>query len=73
MPLTGALGIGFINFGLDDVMLDAAVACKPHAIWLAFPSKGHEHSRFAPRIKEAGIKLLIMVQTLEQAEAAVRT
>ena len=70
--MPGALGIGFINFCLEDATLDAAVACKPHAIWLAFPSEGHDHSRFAPRIQEAGIKLIVMVQTLEQADAAVR-
>ena len=66
------MGIGFINFCLDDATLDAALACKPRVIWLAFPSEGHEHTRFAPKIKEAGIKLIVMVQTLEEADAAVR-
>ena len=70
-PAPGALGIGFMSFDLNDATLEAAIACKPHAIWLAFPSPGHEHIRFAPQIKAAGIKLVIMVQTLEQADAAV--
>jgi len=70
---SGALGIGFINHATSDAAMAAAVACKPAAIWLAFPSAGHEHTRYAPSIKAAGIKLIVMIQTLEQADAAVNT
>jgi hypothetical protein len=42
--------------------LQAAIDCKPRAIWLSFGS----FRNLAPPVKAAGIRLVCQVQTLEQ-------
>ena len=69
---TSSIGLGFINWQTSDEALDAAISCRPGVIWLAFPSAGREFDTLMPRLKEAGCKVLCMVQTLDQAEQVVR-
>ncbi|KAK9815610.1 hypothetical protein WJX72_006766 [[Myrmecia] bisecta] len=64
-----AIGIGLLNFinNTRPEILLAAIDCRPRAIWLSFG----EYAGAATRIKEAGIKLVCQVQSLEQAVEAV--
>ena len=68
-----SIGLGFINWQMSDEALDAAISCRPAVVWLAFPSDGREFAAFLPRFKEAGCKVVCMVQTLDEAEEVVST
>ena len=71
MP-TSSLGLGFNILQLTDEALAAAISCRPAVVWLAFPDTGRDFAAFVPIFKEAGCKVLCMVQTLDQAEEVVR-
>ncbi len=57
---------------LTDEALAAAISCRPAVVWLAFPDVGRDFAAFVPLFKEAGCRVLCMVQTLDQAEEVVR-
>jgi nitronate monooxygenase len=63
-----AVGIGFITWHLarHPDCLDAALAYQPAAVMLSFG----DPAPFVSRIKDAGAKLLLQVQSLSDAEAA---
>ncbi|RDD61013.1 NAD(P)H-dependent flavin oxidoreductase [Ferruginivarius sediminum] len=62
------VGIGFITWHLSRYpeRLDAALARKPSAVMLSFG----DASPFAARIKDAGARLIMQVQTVADAERA---
>ncbi len=62
------VGIGFITWSLSKKpeLLDRALTHQPAALMLSFGDPGP----FAPKIKEAGAKLICQVQTLTQAKEA---
>jgi hypothetical protein len=57
-PEHSAVGIGLLNFMLSKERLDAAISCKPAAIWLSFSDSLGDWDPFASEIKEAGVKLI---------------
>lgn len=62
------IGIGFITWqlGRNPAALDAALAAKPAAVMFSFG----DAMPYIPRVKEAGITLILQVQTLAMARAA---
>ncbi|BDA47788.1 probable nitronate monooxygenase [Coccomyxa sp. Obi] len=62
----GAVGIGLMAFSNTDI-LDTALDLKPHTLWLSFG----DIAPMAERVKAAGIKLMIQVQSVQQALEAV--
>jgi nitronate monooxygenase len=62
------IGIGFILWALgrNPAALDVALDVKPAAVMLSFG----DPTPFAPRIREAGCKIICQVQTLAQARQA---
>ncbi|CAL8469749.1 g9291 [Coccomyxa elongata] len=62
----GAIGIGLMAF-TNTAILDTALDLKPHTIWLSFG----DIAPMAERVKAAGIKLMIQVQSVQQAIEAV--
>ncbi|KAK9907469.1 hypothetical protein WJX75_004171 [Coccomyxa subellipsoidea] len=62
----GAIGIGLMAF-TNTQLLDTALDVKPHTIWLSFG----DVAPMAARVKAAGVKLMIQVQSVQQAIDAV--
>jgi nitronate monooxygenase len=63
------VGVGFILWALErrPDLLDLALDREPAAVFLSFGDFG----RFAGRVTQAGIPLILQVQTLTQARAAL--
>ncbi len=63
------IGIGFITWSLarKPELLELALARKPSAVMLSFG----DPAPFAPRIREAGAKLILQVQDLDTARQAL--
>lgn len=62
------IGVGFITWSLDraPVLLDLVLERAPAAIFLSFG----DARPYVDRVKAAGAKLILQVQTLQQASAA---
>lgn len=63
------VGVGFITWSLarQPELLDLALARNPEVLMLSFG----DFKPFLPKIRDAQIKLIVQVQTLEQAREAV--
>src|SRR5215203_4482209 len=63
------VGCGFVTWSLEKKpdLLDIALGHSPSAVMLSFGDPG----RFAPRIKDAGAKLVCQIQNFAQARLAV--
>lgn len=60
-------GIGFLSWGIDAHIVDAAIAESPAAIMLSFGDPGP----FADAILSAGIPLMVQVTTMDEARRAL--
>ncbi|WP_415836559.1 NAD(P)H-dependent flavin oxidoreductase, partial [Palleronia rufa] len=68
MDLAGpGVGVGFIAWSLSDAALEAALVRAPVAVMLSFG----DPAPFAARIREAGAALMVQVQDMGQARAAL--
>jgi nitronate monooxygenase len=59
-------GVGFLTWALNVATLDWALARGPHAVMLSFG----DPAPFAPRVRDAGVPLLLQVTDMAEAEQA---
>ena len=68
------VGIGFILWALRerrDAVLDEALARRPKAVFLSFPEAPADLDAPARRVRDAGVPLMVQVQTLDLARRAL--
>jgi nitronate monooxygenase len=60
-------GVGFLTWAVDVATIEWTLARRPHAVMLSFG----DPAPFAPRVRDAGVPLLLQVTDMAEAEQAV--